>query len=308
MYKCEACDKHYSSEYNLKKHKQRQPLCEDWLKMVPGIKDYIDDKFKLPMTDIDKIHINTKCFICNTIFANVGNLNRHLDTNIICSKWSMYKDLEPLVTYIGNKDNISYIPIISEFIKNGSTLYTDSDLRNDINKNENDIDSNKYEIFVSPKYSLCHIIWNIFLIDKEFASIQDMKTIIEENNIKYIIAILPDEEIYNEKIKIPICHTIMKYSDHIMSLDTDLFDIECNKIEEYRKDRGNIFVFCNNGYQRSIPFLCYYLLKFHNNEAPTIERAIDLILPQVDKANYTSMREKYIENMTLLFQNINLKL
>lgn len=309
MYKCGACDKSYSSEYNLKKHYKRQPLCEEWLKMVPGIKDYIDDKFNLPITDIDKKQINTKCFICNTIFSNIGNLNRHLDTSIICSKWSMYKDLEPLTTYISNKKNVSYVPTVTKLSKedtNGYADSTDSDLKTHINEYECDVESNKFETFESPKYSLCHIIWNIFLIDKEFVAKQDMEMIIKENNIKYIIAILPDETIYNEKMQIPISHTIMKYSDHTMSLDTALFDIECNKIEEYRKERGNIFVFCNNGYQRSIPFLCYYLLKFHNSEAPTIERAIDLILPQVDKTNYASMRQKYIENMTILFENIDL--
>lgn len=93
--KCNACEKYYSSEYNLKKHLKRQPLCERWLELVSGIKDYIDDKFSHE-TDIETIEKQTKCFICNTTFANVGNLNRHLDTNIMCSKWAMYKDLEPL--------------------------------------------------------------------------------------------------------------------------------------------------------------------------------------------------------------------
>ena len=62
-------------------------------------------------------------------------------------------------------------------------------------------------------------------------------------------------------------------------------------------------MYCNSGYQRSIPFLCYYLLKYHSNEAPNIEKAIELILPQIDRANYAQTKEKYIESMTTLLQN-----
>ena len=79
---CQACNKVYTSAYNLKKHLKRQPLCETWINLNPGIKDYIDDKFRLRMNDEDEATINTKCFVCNTIFSNVGNLNKHLETNI----------------------------------------------------------------------------------------------------------------------------------------------------------------------------------------------------------------------------------
>ena len=100
MFQCAACKKFYSNIYNLQKHLKRQPLCEEWIKLSPGIKDYVDDKFQLPCTDVELEEQKTKCFICNTVFANVGNLNRHLDTTLICGKWSLYKDLAPLETYI----------------------------------------------------------------------------------------------------------------------------------------------------------------------------------------------------------------
>jgi hypothetical protein len=215
MISCDACSKSYSSKYNLAKHHKRQPLCVKWLELNPGIKDYIDDKFQLP---IDCINIENRCGICNTVFANLGNLNRHLDTSTICSKWTLYRDLEPLQTYLSKPE---------------------------------------MEEFIAPKHKLCHIIWNIFLIDKE---LKDIPEIIAENNIKYIIAILPNEHTYNASFPPGIDHHIMKYSDHTTKLNIEEFNEQCMKIEDYRSRRENIFVCCNSGYQRSIPFLCYYLL------------------------------------------------
>lgn len=283
MYKCEACNKTYSSEYTLKKHKKRQPLCEKWLTLKPCIKDYIDDKFTLPMSDTDIKMLNTKCFICNTVFANIGNLNRHLDTSIICSKWSMYKDLEPLATYIesNTKYNLQQAP---------------TDTSDDCTESET------FESFTPPKYSMCHIIWNIFLVDKELVSKPQFGNIVQENNVKYIISILPDEKIYYDKIKLPIEHCIMKYEGHDMQCNIELFDEQCAQIEKYRNERSNIFVFCNNGYQRSIPFLCYYLYKFHNSEVSNIETAVDMILSQVDKANFHTIRDAYVKSVKALFK------
>jgi hypothetical protein len=270
MQQCQACNKFYSNVYNLQKHLKRQPLCEEWVKLNPGIKDYIDDKFQLPCTDLELEEQKTKCFICNTVFANVGNLNRHLDSSLICGKWSMYKDLAPLETYI---------------------------------KHNSIINDNFNETFVAPKYSLCHIIWNLFIIDKMYAHLPNIEEILNENNVKYIIAILPDVREYKLE-HLNINHSIMLYDDHNTQLDIKKFDAQCEKIEEIRKEenRPNIFIYCNSGYQRSIPFLCYYLLKYHQTEAPTIEKAIDLILPQIDRSNYTKTRDKYIESVKSLLQ------
>lgn len=166
-------------------------------------------------------------------------------------------------------------------------------------------DELKNEEFVAPKYSLCHIIWNVFLMDKEYPKLPNFQEIIAENNIKYVVAILPEESVYDETMgKYQLDHTVMKYEGHDMTFDTQQFDEQCAKMEEHRKQRNNIFVYCNNGYQRSIPFLSYYLMKFHNTEAPSVERAIDLILPQVDRENYASLRSSYIESVTRLFAGI----
>lgn len=135
MYRCDACDKSYSSLYNLKNHLKRQPLCQKWIDMHPGLKDYIDDKFMLPMNDLEKEIKNTKCFICNTDFANVGNLNRHLDNSIICSKWSMYKELEPLNGYIESAIHTTLSDCNDHTSAGGISI--------------------PYEEFIAPKYKLC---------------------------------------------------------------------------------------------------------------------------------------------------------
>jgi hypothetical protein len=262
MHQCSACNKYYSNAYNLKKHLKRQPLCEEWLKLQPGIKDYIDDKFNLPLSDIDKKNLSHKCFICNTTFANLGNLNRHLDNNIQCSKWALYKDLIPLETYI-KQDNSEFVP---------------------------------------PEYTLHHIIWNVFLIDKEYLKLDNFKKILKDNNIKCIIALLPFDESSAAQLTFPgVDKIVMNYHDHTPFLDYAQFDSAIEAIEKHRKNRENVFVFCNNGYQRSLPFLSYYLVHHHAEEIPNIERAIDIILPQVDKANYIENRAKYIDDLEKLF-------
>jgi hypothetical protein len=262
--RCRACSKDYASIQGLAKHLQRQPLCADWIGLVPGIKDYVDEK----LGGEEERAESTKCTVCNTTFANVGILNRHMDASIICRKWSMHQELEPFDAYMQ---------------------------RNEEN-----------EAFVTPAYSLCHIIWNVFLMDKEYATLPNFEEIVAENNIRYVIALLPDEAVFAEKVKMAIDHEVLVYTDHDTALDLAGFDRQCAKIEECRKRRENVFVFCNNGYQRSIPFLCYYLMKYHPSEAPDVPRALDLILPQVDKANYATIRDGYVESMTALFAGVPL--
>ena len=259
MLSCGACNKIYSTPYNLKKHWARQPLCEKWVNMPSGLKDFVNHKLSEQKTEA-----NTTCMACNTTFANIGNLNRHLVTSLVCNKWDLYNDLEPIHGYIGKS----------------------------------------FCEFYAPKYSVCHIIWNVYLVDKEFAKKPDMTDILRENNAKYILAILPSDDDHTLLNEFGIDYHVMSYDDHNMTVDTAEFDKQCGIIEEYRSRRENVFVFCNNGYQRSIPFLTYYLYKHHNNEVPNIERAIDIILPQVDKPNYSNLRGQYIESVKRIFDNI----
>lgn len=269
MISCEACHKVYSTPYNLKTHWKRQPLCERWigLKGMKGLKDFVDEKIRVlaAQNATENIQPNTTCLACNTVFANVGNLNRHLATSTICSKWDLYNDLAPVCGYIGKS----------------------------------------YQEFEAPKYSLAHIIWNVYLVDKEFIKKDDIGEILRENNVKYVIGILPadnDGVCEGGVVAAGVEFHAMTYDGHDMNVDRVQFDEQCEKIEAYRQRRENVFLFCNNGYQRSLPFLTYYLCYHHADEIPTIEMAIDTILPQVDKANYSKVRGEYIESMRALLR------
>lgn len=289
MHNCGACHKFYSSAYNLKKHLQRQPLCERWMQLTPGIKDYVDDRFgALPISDTEQKDLHIKCFICGTTFANPGNLNRHLDSSVICSKWSMYRDLKPLQSYLRPHSRTESQP---------QSVVIDADADDPSKSKTPAQEDSCFEAFNAPAYSLSHVIWNIFVIDKQFTALPIFDKILKENNVQYILAILPSADEYQKHVLSDVDHDVMVYEGHDLSIDCELFDEHIRKIEEYRKERGNVFVFCNNGYQRSIPFLCYYLTKFHGDEVPDVTRAIDLVLPQLDKANYAALRDDYIKRV-----------
>lgn len=284
---CAACNKVYGSKGALKKHLKRQPLCEQWVALRPGIKDYVDDRFMLPLTDMEKQDMPTKCFVCATQFANVGNLNRHLDASTICSKWRLYRDLQPLQSYMEphTEPHTAAGVLPQACTVKGACSSCDA--------------------FEAPKYSLCHIIWNVFLIDKEFAASHDMRAVVEENNVKYVIAIMPDTSTYKGCMRSCwVDHCVMEYDGHTTSLDVAAYDAQCAKIEVHRSRRENVIVMCNSGYQRSLGFLCYYLMKFHPSEVPSVERAIDTILPQVDKQNYAAVRGDYIESIRNLLSPV----
>lgn len=266
MLACDACNKIYSTPQNLKKHWKRQPLCERWVGMQDnGLKEFVDHKIKVQKEGQTE-KADAVCMACMTSFANFGNLNRHLATSVVCSKWDLYNGLEPINGFMGK-------------------LYSEFD---------------------APAYSLNHIIWNVFLVDKEFIKREDAKQIMNENNCKYIIAILPEgggeggDGSTGWLAGLGIACGVMEYNGYNMNVDKDAFDEQCRIIEEYRARRENVFVFCNNGYQRSMPFLVHYLCRHHADEVPNVERAIDIILPQVDKANYSGLRSKYINNCRLI--------
>lgn len=255
-FNCDACNKTYASARSLRNHHERQPLCARWLELRPGIKDFIDDKFTLPCNDTSDL----TCGICGTEFSNVGNLNRHLDTQVICSKWLVYRDLKPLETYLAEDSWAPAPPTPCAPVP-------------------------------------IHIIWNVFLTDREQA-----RSCTEHlRDLRYVIAILPtgsDVPAFADGVRVDV----LRYDGHDANVDSSGFDACCAKIEECRHERLNTLVFCNSGYQRSIPFLCHYLTRHHGNEVPTIERAIDLVLPQVDKANFASLRGPMIKSMEALLQ------
>lgn len=157
-----------------------------------------------------------------------------------------------------------------------------------------------------PPSETYHIIWNLLLADK---TVKLTPELIASNRIAHVVAILPSVAKYKElSSAIPdVAYTVLEYGDaHEAVLDIPLFETtsklindiasRCNGEGEYR----NILVFCNNGYQRSIPFLVYYLTRHHGDEVPNVSRAIDIILPQVNREGYSKERDMYITNVQQL--------
>ena len=80
-----------------------------------------------------------------------------------------------------------------------------------------------------------HIIWNIFLMDKEHILTEDEVT---KNNVAHILAILPSDEEYTQTTT--CSHAIMPYDGHSMDIDTELYDTHIKTIESFRAERKNV--------------------------------------------------------------------
>ena len=99
-------------------------------------------------------------------------------------------------------------------------------------------------------------------------------------------------------------YTIEYHHQHEPTIDDNLlrqYDEQGEIIDNFAKgDRKNIFIFCNSGYQRSIPFICYYLIKYHPDEVPNLDKALDIILPQISKETYAEDKMNYYDNLSKL--------
>lgn len=154
--------------------------------------------------------------------------------------------------------------------------------------------------------SAIHIIWNVLLTDKLTPLTQ---ALIEENKVAHIVAILPTEDDYKALNKeIPdVPYSVIAYGDsHMPVFSREAYDPMCDLIdsiarrENSESSKRNVLIFCNNGYQRSLPFLAYYLTKCHPDEVPNVERAVDLILPQVNRKDYAKDRDQTIRDLLKL--------
>ena len=155
-----------------------------------------------------------------------------------------------------------------------------------------------------PPTQTYHIIWNLLLADKQMKLTQET---LDNENICHIMAILPHKSDFlqlNSDIK-DFPYSVLEYGDnHDTKINKEEFKLYGSIIDSMAKKAGrrNVLIFCNNGYQRSIPFLVYYLITFHANEVPTIEKALGIILSQVDKSNYMTMLKSMTESVSKILE------
>ena len=304
MAKCPGCTKGYSSKGNLSKHHRQSTVCQDWTKVNGHIYNLVQGGIFPNASDMLSFIRGDKsslvCCYCSKSFANKGSLNKHLQSSIICDKWRQYNVLSNAARLVSEKEWQSCIRREPE----GTPPCSDCD--------GDEVESNSQEVcirssscapFTPSSYQLCHVIWNIFLFDKEAAKKEDFRRICRDNNIEYVVGIFPDLSTLTDTISFDIEKGLLAYKSHDTTLSFDAFDKEISKIEELRSRRKNVAVVCNSGYQRSLPFLVHYLTKHHSEEVPTIAKAMDIILPQVDKENFAKTRDDLIDSITTLFSS-----
>ena len=276
---CVACEKKFKTEKYLHQHTLRSEICRKWISYLNVPKPTFDSKV---IERIQKVYENIKpidtnkhqCYSCHKQFSTKSNLNKHIKRNIICQKWEKYHTIQE---------------------------------RNEDYNNIKTCENNIYSSFEPlPQIPMHHIVWNLYLTDKE-SKIESYS----KHNIDYVICIMPKENFLyytydTEKEKTKFYN--LSYNDHKQTFeDTELQGYEkmCMKLLELQKKRKNALIVCNNGYQRSLPFICYYLIKYHNEEYPTVEKTIELILSQVDRNNM-SLKDKYVKCLKKLnFINTN---
>ena len=147
-------------------------------------------------------------------------------------------------------------------------------------------------------------------------NIELTEELIEKEHIGYILAILPYKSDFDKHYSLikhlDIPYSVMDYGDsHYPIFDEKMigdFNRESAVIDQFARshDRKNVLVFCNNGYQRSIPFLTYFLTQYHKDEYPDIDTALNMILIQSDKLNFNTNKPLYLESISSIFRNSNL--
>jgi transcription elongation factor Elf1 len=316
---CEACTKSFDNTRLLNNHLSKTILCREWIKILklPDNKKGLDESI---IHRIQKVYSEPKkldptqsnCLSCHKSFSNKTNLNKHINRTLICQKWGEYHKLQTRsdyseVTAYNNSDDNSdrNMDIVdAEAVANSCNAYwvknkTDYWENNSLFVNYYFKESDKFDLFIKldpiPMY---HIIWNLFLTDKE-SKIDDYS----KYDIELVICIMPQVGYGEYNPDKDQMFVNLEYSDHSMVLtDSEIkgYDLMCDKLLNLQKTRKNALIVCNNGYQRSLPFICYYLTKYHKDEVPTIDKALDIILSQVDKANYPDNKIKSLEGISSL--------
>ena len=350
---CQACGKSYSTKGNLKKHHSRQPQCLTWIDMLKKddvlikhnqaeIFDYNilkNIQYAYNYSNFEKkeeknSEQNTECDICHKKFSNVSNLGKHMKRSLICKKWRDYNFIKTLsetkvVPMNGSEyeNHVIEINTINDvnMYENQNALMKTKEMNNEkcskFNENKifehtypfNHTVTKNYEKFEPIKDKLIHVIWNVYLVDKQT---KIDKEILDKNKVGYILAILPTKDEFKKhhsEILDEVPYFVMEYRDiHKDVLDNDTIDTyknQCNIIDtiakQSDKSKRNVFIFCNNGYQRSIPFICFYLMKYHPEEISNLSQALDQILPQINKETYIKEKDTYMERIPKLFLNVN---
>ena len=159
-----------------------------------------------------------------------------------------------------------------------------------------------YESLAQPIINI--VAENIAICDKH---IQFTREYISTNHIGHIVCILPSHVIANDilaNVKGLVEYTVLDYgdvhepgldprSDKVVAMIDELSKKFIEESKEINKERTNpenyvdwakkVLIFCNNGYQRTIPFLVHYLMK---QKGFTLEEAVEKCLNAKDRNQF----------------------
>jgi hypothetical protein len=309
---CKACDREYSNVGNLNKHLKSNVICQKWIDSnnIFSVRGRVVDNNTIGIIQNNyESAINFKqfqdgdhgCKACGKKFTTHANINRHLKNSIVCQKWidskqnpvssdKLHFDVYP------KADSNELVDSLDEHYKYNEDMTVNTDTKTSIK-------------FEAPKDNLIHVIWNLYLCDKYQTIDQEL---IINNNIGYIIAILPTKEDYQKYIDPQLCkhHVIEYFDNHEDIISDDLiktYENQCGIMEDVRlngtasmkmsgygnKNHRNIVIFCNSGFQRAIPFICYYLLKHHPDEFHSLIAVLHLVLGKMQNKHQPDLVEEY---------------
>ncbi len=100
---CDACHKMFTTKSSLKRHHERNAICKKWISMEiarpinynmhnMSIVDFIEN-IKNKITVKKRKDEIIQCNQCYASFSNIGNLNKHYKTSVVCNNMA-YVDFE----------------------------------------------------------------------------------------------------------------------------------------------------------------------------------------------------------------------
>jgi hypothetical protein len=319
---CQGCNKFYIDDIGVLQHHKRSPLCKEWTALLDS--DESDHANTIQgMYHSDK---RLQCLSCKTVYSTMGNLNKHLRNSTVCQKLDTYhvSSGEDRIFTPGNDGKQQYgVDGVEGAPWAGGTMLP--------SESTSTLGMGGYKC---PAKGIPINQGNIVLIDK--TQIDNLPKIARENQFGLIIGMLPNKECVRLEGTIRTDFTYTKpktkhgsgwvstdslvnimyieygdIHDTIISDETFVQQGECYQAMKdlppkptYTVGMGTpetprpqaTLLFCNNGFQRSIPFIAKFLLD--NGTHPTLESALSEILSSIDPLHNPSLIR---ETATTLF-------